>query len=150
MHARLRTCQRAGDLNSSWQHCTCCSTYLIASMLLEMILGSFFAIVRCDLESVWDHAKCEGNLEGNALFCHGGGGDLTRYRILLPRPVPSATHGSSALTTAAMNSGFRSSPIGLSNSLSGAMSTSSSEKRPGSPTPSVGSSWFIIFKRYAR
>ena len=67
-------------------------------------------------------------------------GDLARYHIVIATMVPTTSYGSSALTTAALNGGYRSSPL-ESSSLSGAMSTSSSEKhiaRPGSPTPSVG------------
>jgi hypothetical protein len=68
-------------------------------------------------------------------------GDLARYRIVIAAMVPTAHHGSSSLTTAAVNGGFRTSPVGSTMSLSGAMSTTSSEKhpaRPCSPTPSVG------------
>jgi hypothetical protein len=39
--------------------------------------------------------------------------------------VPAPHHGSSSLTTAAVNGGLRGLPVGSSASLSGAMSTSS-------------------------
>ena len=68
-------------------------------------------------------------------------GDLTRYRIVIAAMKPAPSHGSSSLTTAAVNGGLRTSPAESTVSFSGAMSTSSGEKhlaRPDSPTPSVG------------
>jgi hypothetical protein len=68
-------------------------------------------------------------------------GDLARYRIVIAAMVPPPHHDSSSLTTANVNGGLQGSPVGSSSSLSGAMSTYSSEKhpaRPYSPTPSVG------------
>jgi protein SMG6 len=68
-------------------------------------------------------------------------GDLARYRIVIAAMVPAPPHPSSALTIAALNGGFRTSPLESSITFSGAMSTTSSEKhpaRPCSPTPSVG------------
>lgn len=68
-------------------------------------------------------------------------GDLARYRIVIASMVPNAPQVSSSLTTAAVNRGLRISPVGSNTSVSGAMSTTSSEKHPErrcSPTPSVG------------
>jgi hypothetical protein len=67
-------------------------------------------------------------------------GDLARYRIVIASMVPTAPQITSSLTTAAVNGGLRTSPVGTTIS-SGAMSTSSSEKHPArlcSPPPSVG------------
>jgi hypothetical protein len=66
-------------------------------------------------------------------------GDLARYRIVIAAMIPATTRTSSSLTTAAVNNGFRASPVGSTISVSGG--TSSSEKHPthpNSPTPSVG------------
>jgi hypothetical protein len=68
-------------------------------------------------------------------------GDLARYRIVIAAMVPTPDRGSSSLTTANVNGGLRGSHVGSSVSLSGAMSTSGSEKHPARPyslTPSVG------------
>ena len=68
-------------------------------------------------------------------------GDLARYRIVIAAMIPTTLQVSSSLTTAAVNGGLRTSPVGSNTSLSGAMSTTSNEKhpaRPCSPTPSVG------------
>jgi len=68
-------------------------------------------------------------------------GDLARYRIVIAAMVPTPTRVSSSLTAAALNGGMRSSPIESTMSLSGGVSTASSERlpaRPDSPTPSVG------------
>jgi hypothetical protein len=79
--------------------------------------------------------------------CHQRGswlealGDLARYSIAIAAMVPAPHHGSSSLTTAAVNGGLRGSPVGSSASLSDATSTSSAEERPAcpcSPTPSMG------------
>ena len=52
-------------------------------------------------------------------------GDLVQYRIIITAMVPTTSHGSSSLTTAAINGGLRTSPVGLTMSLSGVMSTTS-------------------------
>ena len=59
-------------------------------------------------------------------------GDLARYRIVIASMVPTAPQITSSLTTATVNGGLRTSPVGTTIS-SGAMSTTSSEKHPARP-----------------
>jgi protein SMG6 len=46
-------------------------------------------------------------------------GDLARYHIVIAAMVPTTSHGSSSLTTAAINGGLRTSPVGSTLFLSG-------------------------------